>query len=415
MVVVCHRRFGKSVMAINRLIRSCFTCEFDDPRVNYVAPQLKQAKRIAWDYALKFTKNLPERYVNHAELRIDFPVSPMSVARIQLLGADDPDTLRGAYCDDVVFDEYAQTDPRAWTEVFRPMLVDRMGRAMFTGTPMGPNHFYDLWELAASEEYRRGGWSRWMFKASETGIVSPAEIVEAQKIMTPAQYEQEFECSFNAAIPGAYYAELLADADRDGRITQVTADPMYPIEAWWDLGVGDATAIWIVQREAQPRPRVLHAFEATGLGLPDYLALVKNLPYKPITRWIAPHDMKVRDYSLAGAPTRHDVALSHGVNFEVLEKISPEEGRDMARRFLRECAFDREGTKDGRRALMSHRSEYDGRNQTLKLVAKHDWTSHFADAFRYGCQAGRDPDILLRRQMANWEQEYQGATGGFAA
>jgi hypothetical protein len=109
------------------------------------------------------------------------------------------------------------------------------------------------------------------------------------------------------------------------------------------------------------------------------------------------------------------VAQSHGVNFEVQDKIPPEDGRDMVRRFLRECVFDREGTKEGRMALMSHRSEYDGRNQTLRIIAKHDWTSHYADSFRTGCQAGRDPDLDIRDSMKNWQELYSSEIGGFAA
>jgi hypothetical protein len=201
-------------------------------------------------------------------------------------------------------------------------------------------------------------------------------------------------------------------ADREGRVGDYIHDKSFPTEVWFDLGVGDATAFWIVQRTRQPRPVVLYANEGTGLGLPDYIAMVQALPYQPITRWIAPHDMKVRDFSVAGAPQRLEVARQYGVNFEVLDKIPPEEGRDMARRFLASCVFDRAGTKDGRNALMSHRSAYDGKNQTLRLTAVHDWSSHFADAFRYGCQAGDDP--MNAHAKVDWGQ-YAPNLGGYAA
>jgi hypothetical protein len=135
------------------------------------------------------------------------------------------------------------------------------------------------------------------------------------------------------------------------------------------------------------------------------------LPFKPITRWIAPHDMNVRDMSMSGAPTRKDVALEYGVNFEVLPKIPPQEGIDMVRRFLPTCVFDRQGTKEGRNALVSHRSAYDGKNQTLRLVAVHDWSSHFADAFRYGVQAGDAYDYSNDNEWAKLAKN----TGGFAA
>jgi hypothetical protein len=309
-------------------------------------------------------------------------------------------------------DEFAQIDPRTWSEVFRPMLTDRLGWAIFAGTPRGQNHFYDLNEEAAQEDMKAEGWSRFLFRASETSIVLPSELAAARRIMTPAQYEQEFECSFVAAVPGAYYAELMAELETLGRISDdVIYDPRTPTEAWFDLGVGDATGIWIVQRHAKPRPRVLEYLEGTSLGLPDYLAMVKALPYA-VTRWVAPHDMKVRDFSLPGAPTRQDVARDYGVNFEIVDKIPPEEGRDMVRRFLKECEFNRTKTQVGRNALVSHRSAYDGKNQTLRLTAVHDWSSHAADAFRYGCQAGDDPGIFTRNQ--DW-LKYAQQTGGYAA
>lgn len=411
-VLVCHRRFGKTVMAVNDLIRGGYSCRHDNPRFHYVAPTIKQGKRVAWDYLCTFTRNLPGRTLNHAELRVDWPVSDMSSARIQILGSEDPDSLRGAYSDGVVFDEYAQIDPRTYSEVFRPMLADRLGWAMFAGTPQGQNHFYDLFERAKQAEAQAQGWAAYLFKASQTGIVLQSELDAARREMTPAQYEQEFECSFVAAVPGAYYAELMAELEAQGRVNDdVIYDPNVPTEAWFDLGVGDATGIWIVQRHAKPRPRVLFYDEGSGLGLPDYLAMVKAMPYA-VTRWIAPHDLNVRDFSLPGAPTRREVALEYGVPFEVVDKIAPEEGRDMVRRFLKTCEFNRKGTQKGRNALISHRSAWDGKNQTLKLIAVHDWSSHAADAFRYGAQAGED--ISRMTTVKDWDR-YQGGLGGYAA
>lgn len=409
LVLVCHRRFGKTIWAINELVKSAFSCRHQDPRVAYIGPQLKQAKRIAWDYLLRFTKNLPDRYVNRAELLVEWPVGEDSVARFYLLGADDPDSLRGAYLDDAALDEYEKMNPRTWTEVIRPMLADRLGGAVFTGTPYGTNHFHALWESAPTAG---ADWSRFMFKASETGIIPKAELASARSVMSQGQYDQEFECSWTAAIPGAYYAQLMDNADREGRITKVTRDPNYPVEAWFDLGVAaNATAVWVVQR-LKMETRVLHAIDLGGVGIPDIISIVRNLPHQPITRWVAPHDIETRDLSAAGAPKRSEVAQNYGVFFETAPKLPVAEGIDMVTRFLPTCVFDRDNTKDGRNALASYRSKYDGKNDVLKLVPQHDWASHFADAFRTGVQAGPGAGALI--DGIDWSKFFK-QCGGFAA
>jgi hypothetical protein len=417
-VVVCHRRFGKTVMAINDLIKAALTCQKINPRFHYIAPQLKMAKAIAWDYLKQFTRNIPGREFNEAELRVDFPVSADSVARIRLYGSDNPDTLRGAYSDGVVFDEYAMADPRLFAEVCLPMLTDRKGWALFMGTPLGPNHFMDVWDQAAEPDMQAIGWSRHMFKASETGILTPEDLKIARKMMTDAQYEQEMECSFTAAVPGAYYTPLLAQAEKEGRVCDVPWDPAFPVEAWFDLGVRDAASVWIVQRDT-PHHRVLAAGELFNAGIPDYIDFAKELakPAQRIDRWVGPHDLKQRDMSLSGAPSRVDVAATHGANFEVMGNRPKLEGIDQVRLLLPLCKFDRKRTQDGRNALMSYRSGWDGKNQTLRLVPIHDWSSHYADAFRTGAMAGPSS---ARMASAAWEEymitnQFRPSTGGFAA
>ena len=116
-----------------------FTCQRENARVAYLAPLYRQAKSVAWDYVKHFTRPIPGVKYNEQELRADFP----NGARIQLYGCDSPDSLRGIYLDSVVLDEYAQMSPRVWTEVIRPALSDRRGKAIFIGTPMGHNQFYD--------------------------------------------------------------------------------------------------------------------------------------------------------------------------------------------------------------------------------------------------------------------------------
>ncbi len=198
-----------------------------------------------------YTAKIPDITVNESELWVELPPriehdSGAGGARIRLYGSDNADRLRGLYFDGVVLDEYAQMHPRVWSEVVRPALADRTGWALFIGTPMGRNGFCDLFEGAQDgfphpdgTRQRDPDWAAFMFKASETGIIPQKELEAAQRSMTSDQYAQEFECSFDAAIPGAYYAQILAEAEQLGRIRPIAHEPALPVHTGWDLGIGD--------------------------------------------------------------------------------------------------------------------------------------------------------------------------------
>jgi hypothetical protein len=249
-VLVTHRRFGKTVFAVNELISGARRCRLPQPHFAYLAPFHVQAKDVAWSYLKHYTAKIPDVTVSESELWVELPPriehDGATGARIRLYGADNADRLRGLYFDGVVLDEYAQMHPRVWSEVVRPALADRMGWALFIGTPMGRNGFCELYEgardgfaLADGARRRDPDWAGFMFKASETGIIPAAELEAAQRIMTPDQYAQEFECSFDAAIPGAYYAQVLNEADQLGRIRPIAHEPALPVHTGWDLGIGD--------------------------------------------------------------------------------------------------------------------------------------------------------------------------------
>jgi len=112
-VLVCHRRFGKTVCMINHLIKSALMCKLKNPRFAYIAPTFKQAKSIAWDYMKQFTDKIPYIKFNETELRVDLP----NGARITLLGAENSDGLRGIYLDGCVIDEYANVHSKLFPEI----------------------------------------------------------------------------------------------------------------------------------------------------------------------------------------------------------------------------------------------------------------------------------------------------------
>ena len=376
-VLVMHRRFGKTVWAVNQLIKHTLTCQLPRPRTAFVAPTFAQAKRIAWDYVKFYAGNIPGVTFNETELRADFP----NGGRLMLLSAENPDALRGIYLDQCIFDEFGMQNPRVWGEVVRPALSDRQGSACFLGTPAGHNHFFDLLETAKGQVAENNeDWYFKICKASETGVVLPEELEAAKAQMTPEQYEQEYECSFSAAIIGAYYGKLLDTADSDGRITRVPYDPAYPVHTAWDLGVNDSTAIWFAQIFRGGSVHVIDYYESAGVGLDHYADILSKKDYN-YGDHLAPHDIEVRE--LGSGKSRLETAYNLGIRFRVIPKMKVVDGINAARMLLPKCYFDRDKTQDGLDMLRQYRQDWDEKKQRFRDHPRHDYTSHSADAFRY--------------------------------
>lgn len=379
-VCVMHRRFGKTVMAINHLLRDAVMCQKNNPRFHYLAPTYKQAKSVAWDYVKEFAGGIPGVKFNETELRCDLPTG----ARLQLLGADDGgDRLRGIYSDGVCIDEVADMPESVFPEVIRPALSDRKGYCIFIGTPRGHNAFFDYWQLAADEP----GWFRAMYKASETAIVDSEELAAAQGAMSDEQYDQEFECSFIAAVPGAIFGKEVQKLDEKGQITTVPYEPTVRVDTHWDLGVGDATAIWFTQTVGRGSIHVIDYFEQRGEGLPYYARVLDERGYLYGTH-TAPHDIEVRE--MGSGKSRRETAYDLGINFRVCPKLPLEDGIHAAKMMLPRCWFDRDNCADGLEALRFYHRKYDERNRTFRTSIVHDWSSHAADAWRYASLSLRE-------------------------
>ena len=373
-VLVCHRRFGKSVLSINELIKTAA----DKPRslCAFIAPTYRQGKSIAWEY-LKFYTN-PLLKIggsrNESELRIDL----FNGSRIQIFGADNPDSIRGMGFDAVVLDEYAIMSPRVWTEIVRPAVADKLGWVLFIGTPMGHNQFWEVYDYAL-----RGhkDWYGKLYRASETNVIPEDELDQARSIMTPEQYEQEFECSFTAAVSGSYYGRLITKAEKDGRIGNVPIDENVGVETWWDLGIGDSTAIWFAQRVGE-EIHLIDYYENSGESLAHYADVLAEKDYA-YSSHIAPHDIQARE--LGTGKSRLEVANELGIDFDIAPKLEVDHGIESVRNALPFCYFDREKCKVGLDALRQYRKQWDEKNQVFKNKPLHNWCSHAADSFRYGC------------------------------
>jgi phage terminase large subunit len=377
-VVVCHRRFGKTVLAINHLIRAALTCERERPRFAYLAPTYRQAKAIAWDYLKHYARPVPGFAANESELRVDLP----NGSQVRLYGADNPDALRGIYLDGVVLDEFGLMQGKVWSEVLRPALSDRQGWAVFIGTPNGKNAFWEMRDYSA----RTQDWYLVEHKASETGIIPTAELAAARDTMSADAYAQEFECSFEASVRGAIYAREMTYLRGEGRIKDIPWEPSIAVHTAWDLGMGDSTAIWCIQMHNN-EARCIDYYEASGEALGHYVNWLRSRPYT-WGRHVLPHDAEVRE--LGTGKSRVEILAGLGIRAVVCKPFGLDDGLEATRLFLKRCWFDQTKCKDGIEALQNYRREENTRTGELKTEPVHDWASHGADAFRYGALMLRD-------------------------
>lgn len=379
-IAVAHRRAGKTVACVNELIKAAATCGKSNPRFAYIAPQLNQAKDIAWSYLMEYTDCFgPERTVNKSELWVELPNNG---ARIRVYGADNPDRLRGIYLDGAVLDEFGDMDPTVWTQVIRPALSDRKGWAIFIGTPKGKNTFHKLWVAAQDDE----DWFTLSLKASETGRLDDKELTDARKMMSEDEYAQEYECSFEAAVRGAYYGKEMNDAEEAGRIGVVAYDPRLPVHTAWDLGFADSTVIWFIQTHGR-ETRVIDVLKGEGVGLDWYAKQLQGRDYLWGNHYL-PHDVEVRE--LGTGKSRKEVLAGLGIKATVCPNIPLADGIQAVRMLLPTCWFDATKCKDGVEAMRMYRRDYDEKRQEFRVQPLHNWTSHYADAFRYFAVGHRD-------------------------
>jgi hypothetical protein len=368
-VVVAHRRMGKTVSAINHLIKAAILNGKEAPRYAYIAPTYGQAKRVAWDYLVKYAMPMGGTE-NISELRVDF-----WGRRIQLYGSDNPESLRGQYFDGVILDEIGDQNPKIWTDIVRPALADRLGWCLFIGTPKGHNHFKELRDRSERED----DWGLLEFKASETKVIAESELRAAKSEMGDDKYLQEFECSFDAAVEGSYYGQIINDLEEKRHIQEIPRDDLCKMVTAWDLGMGDSTAIWVAQI-AGSEVRLIDYYENNGVGLDNYVTWLRNNNYDKAEH-ILPHDVQVRE--LGTGKSRMEMLTNAGLEVRIAPRMGVDDGIQAVRRLLPRCWFNVPNVKIGLNALKNYRRAYDEKRKIFFERPMHDWSSHASDAFRY--------------------------------
>lgn len=368
-VLVCHRRAGKTVASINEILKRALITKGN---YAYIAPTYKQAKRVAWQYLLEFSRPIPNVKINNSELTIYLPNGSI----IYLLGAQDPESLRGLSLSGVIFDEASQQPPNIFSEIVRPALADKGGWATWIGTPKGKNQLYRRLKRYENQDNAY----TMVLKASESGILSDEELADARLEMSPEEYDQEFECSFNAFIKGAYYLKYLNEAREQGRITTVPYDKSVRVEVSFDLGMEDAMTMIFFQRVGN-EIHIIDTYSKSGEGIEHYVKVMQEKGYL-YSKIILPHDARARE--LGTGKSRYEVfrQLLPNIEIEILNADKVQDGINAVRMIFSKLWID-EKQEEFIDAIEHYQEEWDEKKGMSKGHPLHDWSSHYADALRY--------------------------------
>lgn len=356
----------------------------------HVMPTLKQAKLVAWDMLKDFARPIPGHKANNSDLEITYP----NGSKLRLIGADDPDSLRGPALSGVSLDEYSQIPAKTFGEILSKALADHVGYGIFSGTIQGKDQLYATYHAAKDDANWYAVWQDIdaslatekgpTITALMRGMEDDRELVR-KGVMTQAEFDQEWYLSADAAIKGAFYLDQMAAAKKEGRITRVPYDPMLPVDTDWDLGMDDLLTIWFSQSLRSGEIRLIDYFETAGQGIPQVAQTLRDKPYAYGTHW-APHDIAVRE--LGTGKSRLEVAAAHGIKFQVTPRLHGEQGFEVsegikaARLILPRCWFDEDKCARGLEALRHYRSAWNNQLGQFTGAPVHDWASHGADAFR---------------------------------
>jgi phage terminase large subunit len=387
-MAVWHRRAGKDEVALHFSAVAAAR-----RRGNYwhCLPEYAQARKAIWTAVNPHTgkRRVDEAFppawrksTNDSEMFIRFK----NGSTWQLIGSDQFDRTVGASPAGIVYSEWALANPSAWA-YHRPMLEENKGWALFITTPRGYNHAKSMFDYAKQAK----DWFCELLTIEDTQALSVESLQTTLQEyvslfgedMGNAQFQQEYHCSFNAAILGAFYAHEMAAVRKEGRILEIEAVAGLPVHRAWDLGIGDDTSIWWFQ-VVGTQVYILDHYAASGVGLEHYRDVVERRGnehgWKHGTDFV-PHDAKVKE--LGTGRTRVETMQALGLSPLLVPLASIDDGINAVRRTLPLCVFHPRCELGGISALEQYRREWDDEKKCFRPSALHDWTSHPSDAMRY--------------------------------
>lgn len=387
--LLMHRRAGKDVLCLQYMLARAVV---EVGNYWYLLPQQNQVRRAIWEgmtsQGLPYLSMIPPALVykkidNEMKIILRHPLQPQKPGSIlSFLGGDRYDALVGAGIKGAVISEYALQRPGLFDLAIEPMLRETKGWVIFNTTPRGANHAKEMYDFLTAQ--KAAGQKVFVCKLTidDTMVLSKNDLDEERARGKPEELiQQEYYCSFEGAIYGAYYA---AELERyENQCGVYPYQDAYPVYTMWDLGVSDAMAIWFVQF-VEGAIHVIDYYENSSFGLGHYAQKVMQKPYRYAGHFL-PHDGAKRQLTLdEKAQSIQNQLLRAGLEkVEVMQRTNDVYADIQAVRALfSRCFFDREKTKNGYLALKEYRREYDENRRCFKQTPYHDWTSHGADAFR---------------------------------
>lgn len=381
-VLLTHRRAGKSVALVNDLVLGALQCKRKNPQFAYIGPTYSQSKRVAWAYLKEAAAPFLAKPPQESELKVTL----INGATIYVLGADNADTLRGMYLDGAVLDEYALFKPTVFSTVIRPALSDRLGWAVFASTPRGKNLFHEVFKQAEKDP---ANWFELTLLASTSGIIPEAELERLRADMDPEEYAQEYECSFDAALKGAIYADQVNEMFADGRVVQEDIyDPKLPLHWAYDIGMTDATVAGAFQIGLDRSVRLVYVKATTGITVMEHIADITRFPGRLGSVWL-PHDAKQANNQTGKSVVEQFIEQV----MQMPEKRRPRvrgvplhqkrDGIAATRALFPRITISEAMTGDTVEALKAYRRQWDDNLLMFKDAPFHDWASDYADMVRY--------------------------------
>lgn len=388
-IEIAHRRWGKDDLILHRTAIAAF----ERPASYWhMLPLQTQARKAIWSAVNPHTgkRRIDEafpRELRNRTLEDEMFIEFKNGATWQVVASDRYDSLVGAGVAGVTFSEFALANPSAWGYI-RPMIEENNGWATFITTPRGRNHAKSLYDMAKDNPK----WFAEVSSVHDTGSLSPQQLDDSLKEYIAmygedigrAQFEQEYLCSFNAAILGAFYAREMSNVRTEGRISEdVIAVKGSPVHRAWDIGVRDDTSIWWFQ-VVGTQVYILDCYSQSGVGLDHYADIVAKK--REEHGWIdgkdyVPHDAKVKEWT--SGRTRVETMMEYKLNPQLVPMATKLDGINAVRRTLPVTVFHPRCEEQGIAALEQYRREWDDDKKTFRASEVHDWSSHLSDAFRY--------------------------------
>lgn len=388
-----HRRAGKDKTMWNMFITFVIKAWETPGMYFYCLPSGTQAKKVIWNGidndGFAFLDHIPKCFVK-SKNATEMTITLNNGSTVQLVGSDNYDRLVGSNPKGICFSEYSISNPLGY-DYMRPVLTRNKGWVMFPYTPRGKNHGYRL--LQAALQYP----DEWFVSIKTIDdtcdhdgnrLITDEDIDKERALgMSENMIQQEYYVSFDAAVLGSYYAELIQQATKDMRICRVPIVKDKDTYVAFDVG-RDTTALWFVQLH-NTEIRIIDYYANLGIEIEHYINYLKEWQSKHntlVSLCILPHD--AANKSVLSKTSVQDRLKESGFKTEIAPRpnvVSRMDGINIVRGMFPRFIFDSLRCESGLEALSYYRCEYDEENRVLGKEPVHDWASHPADSLRYFC------------------------------